>query len=72
MIVYGKGDRYITNERTVAIGDSFKDPFLIEHAGGHYVPAGKEVKEKYIEFFERVRAKCEKEKVKEKEKTGKL
>lgn len=39
MHVYGKTDILVDPERTLALAKAFKDPVIVEHKGGHFVPS---------------------------------
>uniref|UniRef100_A0A023F7J0 Putative phospholipase/carboxyhydrolase n=1 Tax=Triatoma infestans TaxID=30076 RepID=A0A023F7J0_TRIIF len=51
--VIGDTDNVIIKERSEELMTYFENPVLIRHPGGHYVPGGKELKDQYINFFQR-------------------
>uniref|UniRef100_A0A069DPH8 Putative phospholipase/carboxyhydrolase n=1 Tax=Panstrongylus megistus TaxID=65343 RepID=A0A069DPH8_9HEMI len=51
--IIGDGDNVIVKERSEKLMTYFGNPVLIRHPGGHYVPGGKELKDQYINFFNR-------------------
>lgn len=56
LLVYGKEDQYVSPENVLSITQCFKEEnvTLICHKGGHYIPAGQDVKGKYIEFLSKM------------------
>ncbi|XP_066992353.2 esterase OVCA2 [Anabrus simplex] len=52
--VFGESDKVIPKERSIQLTKHFKDPVVLEHPGGHFVPAADAQKQTYISFFESV------------------
>lgn len=53
--VIGESDEVINNERSKELVSVFEDNTVLMHPGGHYVPASKDLKEKYINFLQHVK-----------------
>ncbi|RDD47064.1 Esterase OVCA2 [Trichoplax sp. H2] len=51
--VFGKADRVIPIELSQELAKNFKDPTLIIHEGGHFVPAAAPQRKAYMEFLQK-------------------
>ncbi|XP_053679253.1 esterase AGAP003155 [Anopheles nili] len=49
--IFGETDEIITKDMSEALTETFLDPDIIIHPGGHFFPAQASLKEKYIGFF---------------------
>lgn len=49
--IYGEADEIIAKELSVALADTFMDPQILTHPGGHFLPAQAAQKQTYVEFF---------------------
>ena len=49
--VFGHTDQVIEDTMSKELLQNFKDPVVIEHEGGHFVPASNLEKDKYLEFI---------------------
>ncbi|XP_014239421.1 esterase OVCA2 [Cimex lectularius] len=53
--IIGETDQVISKERCESLLEIFENPQILRHPGGHYIPASKEFKHVYKEFFDRFR-----------------
>ena len=53
LLVFGKNDQYIENERTLALTKFYKKFEIFEHEGKHYVPSKSTDIEIYINFIKK-------------------
>uniref|UniRef100_H3GMP9 Serine hydrolase domain-containing protein n=2 Tax=Phytophthora ramorum TaxID=164328 RepID=H3GMP9_PHYRM len=53
--IIGETDAVVDNERSLALKDTFVDPKLLMHPGGHYIPTNKEPKDAFRAFFKELR-----------------
>ncbi|XP_075215391.1 esterase OVCA2 isoform X2 [Lycorma delicatula] len=53
--VIGENDEVIHQDRSRELLSVFEDSKVLIHPGGHYVPASKDLKEKYIDFLSTIR-----------------
>ncbi|KXJ28132.1 esterase OVCA2 [Exaiptasia diaphana] len=51
--VYGDTDKVIPKENSEELAKLFVDPVILNHAGGHFVPASSAQKKVYLEFLEK-------------------
>ncbi|XP_052902126.1 esterase AGAP003155 [Anopheles moucheti] len=49
--IFGETDEIITKDMSESLSETFLDPEIVTHAGGHYFPAQASMKETYVEFF---------------------
>lgn len=49
--IFGETDEIITKDMSEALADTFLDPEVVTHPGGHYFPAQASLKETYVDFF---------------------
>lgn len=49
--IYGEADEIIPQEMSMALADTFTDPQVLTHPGGHFLPAQAAQKQTYVEFF---------------------
>ena len=49
--VYGLNDEIICHELSLKLLDSFENPQVKTHEGGHYVPSSSKEKQCYVDFF---------------------
>ncbi|XP_052865086.1 esterase AGAP003155 [Anopheles cruzii] len=49
--IFGDTDEIITKDMSVTLSDTFLEPLVVTHAGGHYFPAQATMKQTYIDFF---------------------
>ncbi|XP_065089862.1 esterase AAEL000016 [Ochlerotatus camptorhynchus] len=49
--IYGEADEIIPKEMSMALADTFTDPQVLTHPGGHFLPAQATQKQTYVEFF---------------------
>ncbi|BES92466.1 ovarian cancer-associated gene 2 protein [Nesidiocoris tenuis] len=52
--VIGDTDQIIAKERSELLRQSFKDPQILSHKGGHYVPCSSEFRPCWKEFFDSI------------------
>ncbi|XP_030756803.1 esterase AGAP003155 [Sitophilus oryzae] len=52
MHIYGTSDKIIPTEMSEALSLCFKDPVVVVHDGGHYVPGSSKQKTEYRDFLE--------------------
>jgi len=52
--VLGTGDKLVPSEHSLELSSYFKNPTILEHSGGHYVPSDTQNKRKFIEFFQQI------------------
>lgn len=53
--VIGETDAVVAPESSKSLAAGFVDPKLFLHAGGHYVPANKEPKDAFRDFFKHLK-----------------
>ncbi|KAL1528875.1 hypothetical protein AB1Y20_010198 [Prymnesium parvum] len=53
--VIGQSDGIVTPDRSRALADIFADAMIIEHAGGHTIPSGANVRQQVASFLEGIR-----------------
>uniref|UniRef100_A0A2M4ATM9 Putative phospholipase/carboxyhydrolase n=1 Tax=Anopheles triannulatus TaxID=58253 RepID=A0A2M4ATM9_9DIPT len=49
--LYGETDDIITKDMSIALSDTFLEPEIVTHPGGHYFPAQASMKQIYVDFF---------------------
>ncbi|CAG9766719.1 unnamed protein product [Ceutorhynchus assimilis] len=49
--IFGETDKIIPTEMSEALSESFEDPMIVIHPGGHYLPASAPQKHEYQKFF---------------------
>lgn len=49
--VFGENDQIIPSQMSEALSNCFKDPLIVTHSGGHFVPASSVQKKPYQDFF---------------------
>uniref|UniRef100_A0A182JQD1 Serine hydrolase domain-containing protein n=1 Tax=Anopheles christyi TaxID=43041 RepID=A0A182JQD1_9DIPT len=49
--IFGETDEIITKDMSESLAETFLDPEIVTHPGGHYFPAQASLKETYVEFF---------------------
>ncbi|XP_019541752.3 esterase AAEL000016 [Aedes albopictus] len=49
--IYGEADEIIPKDLSMALADTFMDPQILTHPGGHFLPAQAAHKQTYVEFF---------------------
>ena len=54
--IIGLSDGVVPPERSRALADSFHEPWILEHAGGHVVPDSVEVHDGVLAFLRKLRA----------------
>lgn len=54
--IIGLSDGVVPPERSRALADSFHEPWILEHAGGHVVPDSVEVRDGVLAFLRKLRA----------------
>jgi dienelactone hydrolase len=50
--IFGETDDIIPKEMSAALADTFADPQILTHPGGHYFAATAKEKQTYINFFQ--------------------
>lgn len=50
--IFGETDEIIPKEMSIELAESFEEPNLLTHPGGHYFPATAQQKQVYIDFFQ--------------------
>ncbi|XP_055631264.1 esterase AAEL000016 [Toxorhynchites rutilus septentrionalis] len=49
--IYGESDEIIPKAMSIALAETFIDPQVLVHPGGHFLPAQATQKQKYVDFF---------------------
>lgn len=49
--IYGEADEIIPKEMSIALVETFIEPQVLTHPGGHFLPAQASQKQTYVEFF---------------------
>nr|CAH7744883.1 unnamed protein product [Callosobruchus chinensis] len=49
--IFGENDKIIPTEMSEALSNSFEDPVIVRHPGGHFLPASAAQKHQYQKFF---------------------
>ncbi|XP_058118171.1 esterase AGAP003155 [Anopheles ziemanni] len=49
--IFGETDEIITKDMSVALSETFLEPEIVTHPGGHYFPAQASMKQMYVDFF---------------------
>lgn len=52
----GETDTIVSPERCKKLSEGFVDPKVMLHAGGHYIPANKDSKDAFRDFFKQLDA----------------
>lgn len=52
----GETDTIVSPERCKQLAEGFVDPQVMLHAGGHYIPANKDSKDAFRDFFKQLNA----------------
>lgn len=50
--VFGETDQVIAKEMSEDLLQCYKEPMVLQHAGGHFIPASSAQKKKYVEFLD--------------------
>ncbi|VDI62495.1 Hypothetical predicted protein [Mytilus galloprovincialis] len=50
--VFGETDKVIAKEMSEDLLQCYKEPMVLQHTGGHFIPAASAQKKKYLEFLD--------------------
>ncbi|CAH1799337.1 unnamed protein product [Owenia fusiformis] len=53
--VYGETDKVISGEMSEELLGSFREPTILQHKGGHFIPATSQQKKVYLEFLDKMK-----------------